>query len=160
MNILLRASPKILPRIPSPTPHPQNPLPSRVCPCLSLPPLLPPQACISSTLMVPGRLATIGAMNRDSSSHATPAPRNIVSKAPFPLTSQCADSSLAWALSCCFFYPKPFLVSLSPALINVLSESPGLMLQYLSYTKSGTQMLQAGLGPVPVPVTKPQRDIT
>lgn len=40
-----------------------------------------------------------------------------------------SKSSPASSLSCGFFSPKPFLISLSPALINLLSTSPGIFSQ-------------------------------
>ena len=40
----------------------------------------------------------------------------------FPITFLENQSSPAQSLSCCFFYPRPFHISLSPASITVLSK--------------------------------------
>ena len=91
-------------------------------------------------------------------------PPDPISKAPCSLTLQWADSSLTMAhfFPWCFYrvkaalprlspvasciLTKPFLVSLFPALINVLSKSPGLILWNLFCTKSRTHIhLQTGL---------------
>ena len=66
-------------------------------------------------------------------------------KAPFSLTSQWAKAAQP-RLSCCFLYAKPFLVLLSPDLINIPSESPGPLLWNLSHMKSRTRTLQLAPG--------------
>ena len=70
--------------------------------------------------LVPMRLTTRGAMGSNSSSQANP-----LNLSPRPLSSDfpLSQSSPAKAPSCCCFYPKPFLVSLSPTLIIVLSKN-------------------------------------
>ena len=48
---------------------------------------------------------------------------------PFPIMSLGSQSrALPRLSSCCFFYPKPFLISLSQVLINIHSKSPRLAL--------------------------------
>ena len=84
-----------------------------------------------------------------------------VPKGPSSLTSQWAQAAQL-RLSCCCFYAKAFPVSLTAALINASSESPGLVLWNLSYTKSVTHILQLALGqtssgPGPSLVTVPNR---
>lgn len=47
----------------------------------------------------------------------------------FPITFLGSHRGSPSRLSHCSFYAKPFLVSLSPPLINILSESPGLVVK-------------------------------
>ena len=124
----------------------------------------------SGTLRVPTRLTTRGAPGSGSSSYANRL--NLSPRLPFCLTFQWANSSPALA----HFFPVMFLgsqsrvqprlspiaystlspsfVSLPPALINILSKPPGVMLWNLSCMKSRIHTLHAGLKPGPCPVTE------
>ena len=146
MTILLKYSPKTLPKIPAckreikavrqMTQGEWSPSGSSQHYFLSpfLPLLLLHQAHISQTLRQ---------WAAHSSSQANPL--NLSPKTPFALTSQWTKAAQP-RVSCWFFYAKHFPVSLFPALINGSSQSPGLMLWNLSYTKSRSHTLQLALG--------------
>ena len=79
-----------------------------------------------------------------------------VPKVPSPLTSQRVKAGKP-KLSYCFLYAKPFLVSLSPALINVFSRSTGLVKSILNkvkapHTTAGSRQTHSGPGPCLVTV--------
>lgn len=116
------------------TKDPAQALPLGSSPGHSLSLLISLHACFSQTLTDPTRLATRGAMGSGLLAQA-----NLQSwfKVPFSLTSETARAAQP-RLSCYFFYAKPFLVSLSPTLINLPSYSPGLVLGSFSCTRSWT----------------------
>lgn len=100
---------------------------------------LPSQARLLQTLTVPMRLATRGAVGGCSSSRANPqaclqsplfadfsvSPQQLLlgSLRSLWLLLPSEPAAALPRVSCCCFSPKPFLVSLSPALISILSKS-------------------------------------